>query len=83
MYEVEGISWSPRQHHRASISPLCRTTAHSITTRPSMTMTEMTWETAATTALTTTTLIRQTQTTTEREMLVPWTSTETVRHPPA
>lgn len=76
---VEGIGWFPRQSQRVSISPLCRTTVHSITTQPSMTMTEMTWETAVTTAPTTTTLTRQTQTTWEREMPVLWTSMEMVR----
>lgn len=42
-------------------------------------MTAMMWVTAATTALTTVTQTRQTQTTTERETPVLWTSMEMVR----
>lgn len=44
-----------------------------------MTMTEMMWETAVTTAPTTTTLTKQTQTKTGRAMPVLWTSMEMVR----
>lgn len=60
---------------------LCRTTVHSITTQPSMIMTETTWEIAVTTAPTTTTQIRLTQTTMGKETPVLQTLMEMVRHP--
>lgn len=52
---------------QCSASSLGRTTVHSITTQPSTTMTEMTWETAVTTARTTTTQTRPTQITMGKE----------------
>lgn len=51
-------------------SQMIGTTVRSITTQPSMTMTEMMWVTAVTTAPTTTIQTRQTQTTTGKEMPV-------------
>lgn len=56
-----------------------RTTVHSCTTPGSMTMIVMMWVTAVTTAPTIVTQTKQTQTTTEREMPVLWTSMEMVR----
>lgn len=65
---------------KCSASSLCRTTVRSITTQPSMTMTETTWETAVTTAPTTTTQTRLTRTTTGKEMPAQQTLMGTVRH---
>lgn len=56
-----------------------RTTVHLCTTPGSMTMTEMMWVTAVTTARTTVTQTRQTQTVMERETPVLWTLMEMVR----
>lgn len=64
---------------QCSASSLGRTTVHSITTQPSMTMTEMTWETAVTTAPTTTTQTRLTQITMGKETPAQLTLMGTVR----
>lgn len=55
-----------------------RTTVHLCTTPDSMTMTEMMWVTAVTTARTTVTRTRQIQTAMERETPVLWTLMEMV-----